>query len=157
MNGITAAAQGRLPRDAAELRYTPQGTAFISFSIAVHDDKRADADPTEWLRVTAWGDRAEQLDGSLTKGREVYVEGRLRMKPWKTSEGIDRPSLELSAWTVQLLGALGRSAPKRRGPQSLPVALGAGHRVGGPSAALGVNSGRDTRRTLGLDDDTEAW
>src|SRR5687768_8155214 len=110
MNGIIAAVQGRLPKDAQPLRYTANGRAFVGFSVAVHDDKRGESDPTEWVRVTLWGEIAERLDGTLTKGREVYAEGRLRLKSWTTTEGIDRPSLEVSAWRCELIGAIGRSA-----------------------------------------------
>ena len=108
MNGIIAAVQGRIPKDAQPLRYTANGRAFLGFSLAVNDEKRGENDPTEWVRVTLWGELAEQLDGALTKGREVYCEGRLRLKSWTTAEGIDRPSIEISAWTCQLLGAVGR-------------------------------------------------
>jgi single-strand DNA-binding protein len=145
MNGIVAAVQGRLPKDAGELRYTSGGRAFIGFSLAVHDDKRGESEATEWVRVTLWGEIAERLDGTLTKGREVYAEGRLRLKSWKTAEGIDRPSLEISAWRCDLIGAIGRSAPRRqdavqRRPRAMPerMAVGAGH---------------NTRQQLGLDDD----
>ena len=148
MNGIVSAVQGRLPKDAQPLRYTTNGRAFVGFSLAVNDDKRGESEPTEWVRVTLWGDIAERLDGALTKGREVYAEGRLRLKSWTTTEGIDRPSLEISAWTVQLLGAIGRQAPRRpqqadqRRPRALPQMVAV--------------AGGNTRRPLEIDD-LEAW
>jgi single-strand DNA-binding protein len=151
MNGIVAAVQGRLPKDAGELRYTSGGRAFVGFSLAVNDDKRGGNEPTEWVRVTLWGEIAEQLDGSLTKGKEVYAEGRLRLKSWTTAEGIDRPSLEISAWRCDLIGAIGRSAPRRqdagqRRPRAMPQQM-----------AIGAGAGRNIRQQLGLDDDLSEW
>jgi Single-strand binding protein family len=58
VNGIIASAQGTLPRD-PELRYTQGGQAVLNFSIAVHDDKRAEGAETEWLRVGVSSDYPE--------------------------------------------------------------------------------------------------
>jgi single-strand DNA-binding protein len=110
MNGITAAFQGRLPRDADALRYTSQGTALLSFSVAVEDSRRGEGDPTEWVRVTAWGELAEDLVDRLPKGAEVYVEGRLRCEQWTGSDGQPRAGLAVSAWKVEPLGQIGRRA-----------------------------------------------
>ena len=87
MNGIACALIGRLPKDADPLKYTSQGTVLVSFSVAVHDAKRGEDDPTEWARVTCWGEPAESLDGALGKGTEVYVEGRLRVGEWTAKDG----------------------------------------------------------------------
>jgi len=77
VNGIACALIGRLPRDADPLKYTAQGAALVSFSVAVQAAKRGEDDPTEWARVTCWGELAEALDGAVGKGVEVDVEGRL--------------------------------------------------------------------------------
>lgn len=152
MNGIVGAVQGRLPKDAGELRYTANGRAFLGFSLAVHDDKKPENDATEWVRVTLWGEIAERLDGSLTKGREVYAEGRLRLKSWTTAEGIDRPSVEISAWRCDLIGAIGRSAPRRLVPDGQPRRPNAM-----PQQMAIAGAGRNIRQQLGLDDALEGW
>src|SRR5579884_3315137 len=113
MNGIVACATGTLGRD-AELRYTQGGQACLNFSIAVADAKRREGADTEWLKCVCWGERAEELheSGNLGKGAEVYVEGRLKLNTWAGQDGQQRSGLELSAWRVDVLGAIGRRARK---------------------------------------------
>ena len=107
MNGIVSEVQGRLSRD-PELRYTGQGTAMLALNVAVNDDKRAEDGPTEWVRVAAWGETAEQLAERLKKGSEVYCHGRLKLRTWTKQDGSQGAGVELSAWTVQPMGAGGR-------------------------------------------------
>ena len=117
MNGITSCAIGTLGRG-PELKYTQGGQAMLSFSIAVNDAKRETNGMTEWLRVTVWGDQAEALNaaGSLGKGAEAYVEGRIKMNEWTGTDGEKRSGLNLSAWRVDVLGAIGRRATKAAPP-----------------------------------------
>src|SRR6266481_722818 len=73
---------GNLGRD-PELRYTPQGTPVCSFSLATNERRKDRAtgennDITTWFRVTLWGRQAETASQYLTRGRPVYIEGRLR-------------------------------------------------------------------------------
>jgi single-strand DNA-binding protein len=74
---------GNLGRD-AELRYTPSGAAVAKFSIAtteVWNDKAGQRqERTEWHNVNLWGKQAESVSEYLTKGRQVYVEGRLQSR-----------------------------------------------------------------------------
>ena len=74
---------GNLGRD-PELRYTPQGTAVCNFTVATSERRKsASGEPEEtttWFRVSAWGRQAELANEFLTKGRQVYVEGRLRVE-----------------------------------------------------------------------------
>jgi single-strand DNA-binding protein len=114
MNGITACAIGRLGQD-AELRYTQTGTALLSCSIAVQDDRAAEGTPPQWLKIAVFGERAEALDaaGALVKGSEVYTEGRLKLNRWTTPEGEARSGLELQAWRLDVLGAIGKRRPAR--------------------------------------------
>ena len=130
MNGIVAAFQGRLPKDADGLRYTGQGLAFVSFSVAVQDAKRAEDAPAEWVRVTAWGEQGEQLAERLKKGDECYVEGRLRLGQWEDADGRQGAGLAVSAWKVEPLGQIGRRAPRQSRPAGWRQA-GAGAAVGG--------------------------
>ncbi|MQG21522.1 MAG: single-stranded DNA-binding protein [SAR202 cluster bacterium] len=98
---------GRLGND-PEMRYTPNGSAVSSFSMAVSrsynvaDGERREE--TEWFRVTAWNRTAEAVNQFLSKGREVYVEGRLSTSEWQDREGKQRFTLEVNAQTVQFLG-----------------------------------------------------
>lgn len=88
----------------SELKYTPQGTANCKFSIAVNT-KRGDKESVAWYRCTVWGKQAEAVTQYLTKGRQVYLEGRLSLEEYTTREGEKRTSLEVNASDVQLLGA----------------------------------------------------
>lgn len=99
---------GNLGRD-PELRYTPQGTAVCSFSVATNEkrrDKTGDMqDVTTWFRVTLWGKQAENASKYLTKGNPVYIEGRLRIEEWTDRDGQQRQSLEVNATDMQFLGS----------------------------------------------------
>lgn len=101
---------GHLGRD-QEMRYTPQGTAVSNFSIAT-SEKRKDRsgemqEITTWFRVSLWGKQAEAVGQYLTKGKQVYVEGRLRTEEFTDREGNKRISLEVTASDIQLLGSKG--------------------------------------------------
>ena len=102
---------GNLGRD-PELRYTPSGTAVANFSLATTDrfsNKQGERqERTEWHRIVAWGRTAELCAQYLSKGRSVYVEGRLQTNEWEDKEGQKRRTTEIVAQTVQFLG--GRSA-----------------------------------------------
>jgi single-strand DNA-binding protein len=102
---------GNLGRD-PELRYTPQGTPVCSFSMATNErrkDKTGEMqDHTTWFRVTLWGRQAETASQYLTKGRPVYIEGRLRVEEWTDRDGKARHTLEVHATDMQFIGG-GRS------------------------------------------------
>jgi len=99
---------GNLGRD-PELRYTPQGTPVCNFSVATNERRRDRAgeaqDITTWFRVTVWGRQAETAAKFLTKGRPIYVEGRLRVEEWTDREGRPRYTLEVHATDLQFIGA----------------------------------------------------
>lgn len=98
---------GNLGRD-PELRYTPQGDAVCDFSVAVNDRKRDKAgewsDVTTWFKVTFWRKQAENASKYLTKGRQVYVEGRLQVEEWTDRDGNNRYSLAVQGTDMQFLG-----------------------------------------------------
>ena len=98
---------GNLGRD-PELRYTPQGTPVCSFSMATNErrkDKSGEMqDQTTWFRVTLWGRQAETASQYLTKGRPVYIEGRLRVEEWTDRDGKPRHTLEVHATDMQFIG-----------------------------------------------------
>lgn len=99
---------GNLGRD-AELRYTPGGSAVANFSIATTEtwtDKNSGErrDQTEWHRVVLWGRQAETLKDFLTKGRQIYIEGRLQTRQWDDRDGNKRSTTEVRGDRVVLLG-----------------------------------------------------
>lgn len=98
---------GNLGRD-PELRYTPQGSAVCSFSVATSEkrrDKGGDMqDITTWFRVTLWNKQAELASKYLTKGNSVYIEGRLRIEEWTDKDGKNRSTLEVNGTDMQFIG-----------------------------------------------------
>ncbi|MBK8304350.1 MAG: single-stranded DNA-binding protein [Chloracidobacterium sp.] len=98
---------GNLGKD-PELRYTPQGTAVCSFSMATNERKKDKSgefqDVATWFKVTLWGNQAETASKYLAKGRQVYIEGRLRVEEWTDRDNNARQSLEVNATDMQFLG-----------------------------------------------------
>ena len=105
---------GNLGRD-PELRYTPQGTPVCSFTMATNERRRGrdgeTQDITTWFRVSLWGRQAETASQYLTKGRPVYIEGRLRVEEWTDKEGRSRYTLEVQATDMQFIGGRSDEAP----------------------------------------------
>lgn len=97
---------GNLGRD-PELRYTPQGTAVCHFSVATNERRKDKAgeqqDITTWFRVNAWNRQAENVSKYLSKGRRVYVEGRLHVEEWTDRDGKQRYTLEVNASDIHFL------------------------------------------------------
>jgi single-strand DNA-binding protein len=97
---------GNAGRD-AELRYLANGTATAQFSVAVSRNFRGPdnnwREETEWFNVVAWRELAERVSQMVTKGKQVYVEGRLQTRSWDNNEGVKQYRTELVANTVLLL------------------------------------------------------
>lgn len=103
---------GNLGRD-PELRHTQGGTAVAKLSVAttrkwLNKSTNETQEETEWHRVTAWGKTAELCQKYLVKGRQVYVEGRLRTSSYDAEDGTKRYSTEIVADSVVFVG--GREA-----------------------------------------------
>jgi single-strand DNA-binding protein len=123
---------GNLGRD-AELRYTPGGAAVATLNLAtteVWNDKNSQRqEKTEWHRVVLWGKQAESLQEYLTKGKQIYVEGRLQTRQWDDKDGNKRYTTEIKADRITLLGggsggrggAMDRSAHASPGADEPPV------------------------------------
>src|SRR4051795_5758327 len=98
---------GNLGRD-AELRYTPGGAAVATINMAtteVWNDKGGQRqEKTEWHRVVLWGKSAESLTEYLTKGKQIYVEGRLQTRQWDDKDGNKRYTTEIRGDKIVLLG-----------------------------------------------------
>jgi single-strand DNA-binding protein len=109
---------GNLGRD-AELRYTPGGAAVATLNLATtevwNDRNNQRQEKTEWHRVVLWGKQAESLQEYLTKGKQIYVEGRLQTRQWDDKDGNKRYTTEIKADRITLLGGGGRGAGMERG------------------------------------------
>ena len=97
---------GNLGRD-PELRYTPQGTPVCTFSVATSERRKSregdQEEITTWFRVQVWGRQADSAAQYLMKGRQVYVEGRLRLEEWQDREGKQRYTLNVNATDVKFI------------------------------------------------------
>jgi single-strand DNA-binding protein len=101
---------GNLGRD-PELRYTAQGTPVCSFSMATNErrkDRNGEMqDHTTWFRITLWNRLAETASQYLQKGKQVYIEGRLRVEEYVDRDGKPRHSLEVFATDMHFIGSRG--------------------------------------------------
>ena len=111
---------GNLGRD-AEMRFTAGGTPVATVSIATTErftdrdgQKRED---TQWHRIVIWGKTAESLHEYLTKGKQIYVEGRIQTRDWTDKEGKQQRTTEIRADRIVLLGAAAAVAAARPGPR----------------------------------------
>ncbi len=99
---------GRLGAD-PELKHTQNAQAVARLSVATSEnwtDKNGQKqERTEWHRIVVWGKLAELCGKYLSKGRQVYVEGRLQTRSWEDNQGQKKYSTEVVANTVQFLGA----------------------------------------------------
>ncbi|MFA7308925.1 MAG: single-stranded DNA-binding protein [Patescibacteria group bacterium] len=97
---------GNLTRD-PELRYTPNGQAVASFSVATNrsyvDASGERKDIPEYTNIVTWGKLAEIAKNLLIKGRKVYVEGRLQTRSWEGQDGVKRYTTEVVAENLLVL------------------------------------------------------
>jgi single-strand DNA-binding protein len=109
---------GNLGRD-AELRYTPGGAAVSTLNIATtevfKDREGQKKEDTQWHRVILWGKTAESLQDYLTKGKQIYVEGKLQTRKWKDKDGNDKYTTEVRGDRVVLLSGGGGGGGASRG------------------------------------------
>ncbi|HKB75128.1 MAG TPA: single-stranded DNA-binding protein [Myxococcales bacterium] len=111
---------GNLGKD-PEVRYTPGGQAVANFTIATNEnwtDKSGQKqERTEWHRIVVWGKQAELCGEYLSKGRQVYLEGRLQTREWTNKEGAKQYTTEVVANQVVFLsgGERGQGRGASRG------------------------------------------
>jgi single-strand DNA-binding protein len=131
---------GNLGRD-AELRYTPGGAPVATLNIAtteVWNDKGGQRqEKTEWHRVVLWGKTAESLSEYLTKGKQIYVEGKLQTRQWDDKDGNKRYTTEVRGDRVVLLsgGGAGRQQARAAGAAG-PAGGGLDEPMGEPGTEL---------------------
>lgn len=84
-----------------DLRYTPQGTAVCSFTVATNEKRSKGGgekqEVTTWFKVTTWGGSAESAAKYLVRGGPVYIEGRLSVEEWTDRENKNRYTLDVQA------------------------------------------------------------
>ena len=112
---------GNLGRD-PEMRYTPSGQSVTNFSVA-SSRKYTTADgekheETEWFNASAWGGLADTCNQYLTRGSQVYIEGRLKSRSYTTADGQPRFSNDITITEIQFLGSRsnGNGQPAHAGP-----------------------------------------
>ena len=120
---------GRLGRD-PEVRYTPSGSPVANFSLATDEawkDKNGEKQQrTEWHNIVVWDKLAEICGQYLTKGKLVYLEGRLQTREWDDRDGVKRRTTEVVVTNMVMLGSKGESggaaAPRESSRQPVPAA-----------------------------------
>jgi single-strand DNA-binding protein len=114
---------GNLTRD-PELRYTPQGTAVCTLGIATNRSWQTEngekKEDVEFHRVIAWNKLAELCSQLLTKGRKVYVEGRLQTRSWTAQDGAQKSLTEIVINDMLILDSK-RSADVSDGVDEAPM------------------------------------
>jgi single-strand DNA-binding protein len=104
---------GHLGKD-PEVRYTADGSPVATFSLATSEnwtDKNGSRqEHTEWHNIVAWSKLADLCKKYLTKGRQVYIEGRIRSREWTDRDGNKRRTTEVIATQMVLLGSRSQGA-----------------------------------------------
>ena len=126
-NGLNKAILiGNLGRD-PEVRYTPGGLAVANFSLATSEtwtNKEGEKETrTEWHKIVAWGRLGEICGEYLSKGRQVYIEGRIQTREWEDREGNKRYTTEINASQMIMLGSrdfTGESRPSSSADIQMP-------------------------------------
>lgn len=100
---------GRLGKD-PEVRYMPDGTAVANFSVATSEEWKDKTtgekkEKTEWHRIVAFRRLGEICGEYLSKGRQVYIEGRIQTREWQDKDGNKRWTTEIIANQMQMLGS----------------------------------------------------
>jgi single-strand DNA-binding protein len=118
---------GRLGRD-PEVRYMPNGEAVCNFSVATSEswkDKNGQRqEATEWHNVTMYRKLAEIAGQYLTKGSQVYLEGKIQSRKYQGKDGIERTAYEIIANEMKMLGGNDQATqeqPKRQQTTAEPV------------------------------------
>jgi len=99
---------GNLTRD-PDLRYTSSGTAVAKFGLAVNRKYKGQdgelKEDTCFVDIVTWGKTAENCSNYLSKGRPVFIEGRLQFSSWETEDGQKRSKIEVVVEIIQFLGS----------------------------------------------------
>jgi len=86
-----------------EMRFVPSGKPVTSFNVATNE-KFGGNDHTEWFNIVTWNKLAETCNQYITKGQQVFVEGRLQTRSWEGDDGVKHYKTEVIANKVLFLG-----------------------------------------------------
>ena len=144
---------GNLGND-PEIRYTATGTAVAKLSVATNEywnNKEGNRENhTEWHRVVVWGKQGENCAQYLSKGRSVFIEGKIRTNEWTDKDGQKRYTTEIIAQNVQFVGQNVANADGK----SLSMGKESSH---GLSGEEGQGSPRfESTKNLGLEPDIDS-
>jgi single-strand DNA-binding protein len=111
-----------------EIRYTPEGKAIASFSVATtvrYRDKKTGerAEKTEWHRVAAFERLGEIVSEYVKKGSRIYIEGPLQTRKWTDKEGVERYSVQIVATKIVLLDGARAGEDHSTAPEELPAGV----------------------------------
>ena len=119
-----------------EVRSTQGGQTVANLRLATTerwtDRNGQKQEQTEWHNVVVWGKQAEIVGQYLTKGRQIYVEGRIRTRQWQDQQGQKRYTTEVVAQRVQMLGGRPDSGREDMGATGPPDDSAAADFGGGP-------------------------
>jgi len=119
-----------------EVRSTQGGQMVANLRLATTErwtDKNGQKqEQTEWHRVVVWGRLAEIVSQYLTKGRQIYVEGRIRTRQWQDQQGQKRFTTEIVAQNIQMLGSRTEGAPREDVSSTMPPDEATADFGGGP-------------------------
>jgi single-strand DNA-binding protein len=147
---------GNLTRD-PEVRYTPKGTAIANLGLAVNrvytTEGGEQKEEVTFIDIEVWGRQAETAGQYLSKGRPVFVEGRLKLDSWDDKEsGQKRQKLKVVAERVQFLGSpKGNAEFKDQAPSGEAPARAASR--GSRSAAAPAREAAEPEPTATAEDD----
>jgi single-strand DNA-binding protein len=133
---------GRLGRD-PEMKFTASGVPMARFSLATDEsfkDRSGEQQKrTEWHNIVAWNKLAEICSQYLTKGKQIYIEGRISSRQWQDQSGNKRTTYEIIAQRMQMLGS--------RADSELPAQAGraAGATAGASPEAAAVEDAERSR------------
>ncbi|MGB9617961.1 MAG: single-stranded DNA-binding protein [Desulfomonilaceae bacterium] len=101
---------GYLGRD-PEVRYTSSGRAVATFTLATSqrwkDQDGTEQERTEWHRIVAWGKLGEICSEYLSKGKQIFLEGRIQSREWEDQDGNKRTTYEIVANDIIMVGSAG--------------------------------------------------
>lgn len=115
---------GNLGRD-PELRYTSSGRAVATFTLATSqrwkDQDGTDQERTEWHKIVAWGKLGEICGEYLSKGKQIFLEGRIQSREWEDQDGNKRTTYEIIANDIIMIGSSGSPQVRTEESQRRPL------------------------------------
>ena len=142
---------GRLGRD-PEIRYTNSGTAVANFSLATDevwtDQNKERQRRTEWHNIVAWSRLAEICGQYLSKGKLVYIEGRIQTREWDDRDGNKRRTTEVVASDMRMLGRKDENGER----EAVAVGAPAGSEST-PASSESLSASSESTADTGVNDD----